>query len=232
MTLDLHDAALIGNQPRATRWFGLYPAVVSDNQDPDGQGRVKVRLPWAPDGSDQFDSWARLATTMAGAGRGTWLVPDVDDEVLVGFGDGNPDHPYVVGALWNGKDDPPQSMDADNNVKAIVSRRDIRITFDDTSGAVTLTLSTPGGRKLTMTDSGSSLKVEDANGNSVELAPAGVTITAASKLSISAPTIQIDAGSATVNSAIWTYSGVVKCDTALSSTVVSGSYTPGAGNVW
>lgn len=213
-------------------WYGLYPAVVTDNQDPDGQGRVKVKLPWSPDGSDAYDTWARLATTMAGGDRGTWFVPDVDDEVLIGFGGGDPDHPYVVGALWNGKDDPPRSMDADNNVKAIVSRKDIRIVLDDTDAAVTLTLSTPGGRTITLADAGRSLKLEDGGGNSVELAPSGITITAAAKLSISAATIQIDAPTATVNSAIWTYSGVVKTDTLIASTVVGSAYTPGAGNVW
>lgn len=232
MTTQLHDPLPTGNAPREQRWYGLYPGIVSDNQDPDGQGRVRVRLPWAPDASDRYDAWARLATTMAGGDRGTWFVPDVDDEVLVGFGGGDPDHPYVVGALWNGRDGAPVQMDADNNVKAIVSREDIRIVLDDSRGAVVLTLSTPGGRTVTLSDSASSLRLEDGNGNAVELAPSGITITAASRLSINAATISIEAGSATVSSAMWSYSGVVKCDTLISTAVVGSSYTPGAGNVW
>jgi uncharacterized protein involved in type VI secretion and phage assembly len=232
MSLDLHDAMLTGNQPAAGRWYGLYPATVSDNQDPDGQGRVQVRLPWAPDDSDRYDAWARVATLMAGGSRGSWFVPEVGDEVLVGFEGGSADHPFVVGALWNGRDDPPQSMDSDNNVKTLVSREDIRITLDDTAGAVQLTLSTPGGRTVTMSDGGSSLKLEDGNGNSVELAAAGITITAASKLTISAPVIQVGDGTGTVSCPMWTFSGVVKCDTLIASTVVGASYTPGAGNVW
>ncbi len=159
------------NQPTSARWFGVYPAVVTDNQDPDGQGRVKVTLPWSPDSTDRYDAWARLATMMAGDARGTWFIPDVDDEVLVSFGGGNPDQPYVVGALWNGVDAAPESIDHDNNIKAIVSRQDIRIVLDDTAGDETLTLSTPGGRTITLADGGTSIKIEDPLGNSMEMSP-------------------------------------------------------------
>jgi len=220
------------NEHRDTRWLGVYPATVVDNQDPNTQGRVKVRLPWSPDGSSAYETWARLATMMAGGNRGTWFVPDVDDEVLVAFGGGSPDHPYVVGALWNGQDSPPQTMDSDNNVKAIVSRNDIRVSLDDTQGAETLTLSTPGGQKLTLTDQGSTIRLEDSNGNSLEMASGGVTLTVASTLTIQAATISISSGTGDVDSGIWTYSGVVQADTILTNTVVSSSYTPGAGNVW
>ncbi|MFL6107553.1 MAG: phage baseplate assembly protein V [Marmoricola sp.] len=220
------------NDASAPRWYGLYPAVVSDNQDPDQQGRVKVRLPWTPDGSSAYDAWARVATTMAGGDRGTWFVPEVDDEVLIGFGGGNPDHPYVVGALWNGVDSPPQSMDTDNNVKAIVSREDIRITLDDTAGAVTLKLETPGGQSITLADRGSTITFEDSNGNSLELAPGNITLTAATKLTISAASIDINAPMVNVDSAMWKYTGVIQNDTLITNSVVSLAYTPGAGNVW
>ncbi len=217
----------------AAHYYGVYPAVVDDNQDPDQQGRVLVRLQWSPDpGGDAYKAWARLATTMAGDARGTWFVPDTGDEVLVGFHGGDPRWPYVIGALWNGKDNPPESMQAGNDVKSIVSRSGIRITLDDTDGAVTLTLETPGGQRVSMTDAGSQVTVEDSNGNSCELSPSGITITAASTLTISAATAEIDIGQVTVNSGIWTYSGVVQCDTVISGTVVGASYTPGAGNIW
>src|SRR5690349_5349415 len=124
-------------------FYGVYPATVKDLQDPDNQGRVKIRLPWSPDtGSESYEVWARVATMMGGKDRGTWFIPDVDDEVLVSFEGGNPRRPYVVGGLWNGKDTPPEKMDSDNNLKSIVSRSDIRITMDDTSGAVKLTIKT------------------------------------------------------------------------------------------
>ncbi|MCB0244724.1 MAG: type IV secretion protein Rhs, partial [Anaerolineae bacterium] len=112
------------------RLYGVYPALVADINDPDGQGRVKVRLPWLPDDGGGFSVWARLATLMAGANRGTWFIPDVDDEVLVAFEGGDPRRPYVVGALWNGQDTPPETMDgAGNNfIKSITSRNGVKIT--------------------------------------------------------------------------------------------------------
>jgi uncharacterized protein involved in type VI secretion and phage assembly len=217
----------------ASHYFGVYPAVVDDNQDPDSQGRVLVRLPWSPDASGgAYKAWARLATTMAGSGRGTWFVPEIGDEVLVSFQGGDPRWPYVIGALWNGQDDPPESMDSDNNIRSIVSRSGIRITLDDTAGAVTLTLETPGGQQVSLADAGSQITVQDSNGNSCQLAPSGITITAANQLTISAATAEIDIGQVTVNSGIWTYSGVIQSDTLISSTVVGATYTPGVGNIW
>ena len=76
------------------RWFGVYPAVVDDIVDPDGQGRVRVTLPWSPDASGApYQVWARLATLMGGNNRGSWFIPDAGDEVLVGFEGGDPPSP-------------------------------------------------------------------------------------------------------------------------------------------
>src|SRR5687767_13756357 len=93
------------------RWYGVYPAVVTDIKDPENGGRVKVSLPWSPDtGSARYEWWARVATMMAGANRGTWFIPDPGDEVLIAFEGGDPEWPYVLGGLWNGKDSSPESM--------------------------------------------------------------------------------------------------------------------------
>src|SRR6476661_3180223 len=78
-------------------WYGVYPAVVTDVRDPEGQGRVRVSLPWAGDpGKAKYEAWARLATLMAGGGRGTWMIPDTGDEVLVAFEGGHPERPCVI----------------------------------------------------------------------------------------------------------------------------------------
>lgn len=219
----------------AGRWYGVYPALVTDIKDPDGQGRVRIRLPWvADDDGGQYGGWARLAVPMAGANRGTWLIPDVDDEVLVAFEAGDPRRPYVVGALWNGSDTPPESMDGSgqNNKKVLRSRNGVKVTLDDTQGAETLLLETPGGQKVTLKDGPGSVAIEDANGNSVKLESAGITVTASAKVTINASTAAISAGMVTVDAGMSKFSGVVQCDTLITNSVVSSSYTPGAGNIW
>lgn len=215
-------------------FYGVYPALVSDVVDPNNQGRVKVRLPWSPDaGGSNYEVWARLATMMGGNNRGSWFIPDKDDEVLVAFEGGNPRRPYVVGALWNGKDAPPERMDGSGNnyLKTILSRQGIRITMDDTDGAVKLRLETPGGQSIVLSDADNSIVAEDSNGNSIKMESQGITITASSQVKVQASTVEIDAGMVTVNAAMSQFSGIVQCSTLVTNTVISAIYMPGVGNL-
>lgn len=218
------------------RFYGVYPALVTDIVDPDGQGRVKVKLPWSPDqDGDTYDVWARLATMMAGAGRGTWFIPDVDDEVLVCFEAGDPRHPYVVGALWNGRDDPPEQMDgAGNNYKKVLhSRNGVTITLDDTDGQEQLILETPGGQSVTLKDGPGTIEVRDSSGNTATLESSGITVNSAAKITITAgATVEVNAAMVKVNAGMSQFSGVVQADTVITNAVISSSYTPGAGNIW
>jgi uncharacterized protein involved in type VI secretion and phage assembly len=217
------------------RWYGVYPALVSDVKDPDGQGRVRVTLPWAPDtGGGRYEAWARLATLMGGNNRGSWFVPDVNDEVLVCFEGGDPRRPYVLGGLWNGKDAPPQSMDGagNNALKVLRSRNGVKITLDDTDGRETLTMETPAGQTITLQDGPPTIEARDSSGNSVRMEAAGVTITAAAKLTVHAANVEVTAATLTVNAGMSKYSGVVQADTHIAQTVVSTSYLPGCGNMW
>lgn len=216
-------------------FYGVYPARVTDVVDPDQQGRVKVRLPWSPDaGGNNYEAWARLATMMGGNNRGTFFIPDVDDEVLVAFEGGNPRRPYVVGALWNGQDAPPEQMDGagKNDLKTILSRQGVRITLDDTDGAVKLRLETPGGQSIVLSDADNSIEADDSNGNSIRMDAGGITIIASVEVKVQASTVEIDASMVTVNSGFSQFSGVVQCSTLITDSVVSASYTPGAGNIW
>jgi uncharacterized protein involved in type VI secretion and phage assembly len=216
-------------------WFGVYSARVSDVKDPDGQGRVQIRLPRSPDAEDaRYEAWARLATLMAGNNRGSWFVPDEDDEVLVAFEAGDPRRPYVVGALWNGSDAPPESMDegGKNRKKVIRSRNGVKLTLDDTDGAEQLILETPGGQRITLKDGPGSVQIQDGNGNSMQLESGGVTVTSSAKVTVQAATVEISAGMVMVNAGMSKFSGVVQADTVITNSVVSQSYTPGAGNVW
>ena len=125
--------ALSEKRPEA-RLYGVTVGVVTNNQDPDGLGRVKVKLPWLSD--DVESHWARVVTPMAGNDRGLFFLPEVDDEVLVAFEHGSPEFPYVLGALWNGNDQAPESNDdGENNMRTIKSRSGHVVRLDDTDGS-------------------------------------------------------------------------------------------------
>ncbi len=219
----------------AARCHGVHSAVVVDVVDPDGQGRVRIRLPWAPDADgDGYEAWARLATLMAGAGHGTWFVPDVGDEVLIAFAGADPRHPVVLGGLWNGQDAPPERMDGagSNERKTIRTRNGVELTFVDAPGQEQLSLRTPGGQTVVLEDGPGTVTAADANGNSVKLETSGITVTAAATVTVSASSVDVSAGMVSVNAGMSRFSGVVQADTVITNSVVSASYTPGAGNIW
>ncbi len=227
------SATPAGDRPRL---YGVYPALVTDVQDPDNQGRVQVKLPFVEesDGGSAL-AWARLATMMAGGDRGTWFIPEVDDAVLVAFTAGDPRRPVVIGALWNGVDAPPETMDSANNVRSVTSRSGHKLTFDDTAGAEKVELKTKGGHTFTLDDAaGGTVTLTHSNGATIKIDAVGnVEITANVKVKINAPAgLDVTAAMVTVNAAMSSFSGVVKADTVITNSVVSASYTPGAGNIW
>ncbi len=227
------SATPAGDRPRL---YGVYPAIVTDVQDPDNQGRVQIKLPFVEesDGGSAL-AWARLATMMAGGDRGTWFIPEVDDEVLVAFTAGDPRRPVVIGALWNGVDAPPETMDSANNVRSVTSRSGHKLTFDDTAGAEKVELKTKGGHTFTLDDAaGGTVTLSHSNGATIKIDAVGnIEITANVKVKINAPAgLDVTAAMVTVNAAMSSFSGVVKADTVITNSVVSASYTPGAGNIW
>ena len=233
----MFESLLHGREPAGWGglWHGVHPALVTDIKDPDRQGRVKIKLPWSPDaGGATCELWARLATLMGGNNRGAWFIPDVDDEVLVAFEAGDPSRPYVIGALWNGKVRAPEAMDdaGKNDKKVLRSRNGVKVTLDDANGQEKLILETPGGQKVTLKDGPGALFIEDANGNSVKLETAGITVVAAAKVTVQASQVNVSAGMVKVDAGMSVFSGVVKADTVICNSIVSASYTPGAGNIW
>jgi uncharacterized protein involved in type VI secretion and phage assembly len=126
-----------GDESRAGRISGVVIGLVTNNQDPDGLGRVKVKFPWLSDTDES--QWARIAAPMAGNERGFYTLPEVDEEVLVAFEHGDMRFPYVLGALWNGKDKPPASNDdGKNNVRVLKSRSGHVIRLNDEDGKETI----------------------------------------------------------------------------------------------
>ena len=121
---------LVASSQEKERFYGMTTAIVTNIQDPDKLGRIKVKFPWLSDKDESY--WARMATPMAGAERGMFFLPEVNDEVLVAFEQGMVEFPYILGGLWNGKDKPPETnSDGKNNKRIIKSRSGHLITLDD-----------------------------------------------------------------------------------------------------
>ena len=124
----------VQREMHAGRMFGVVIGVVSNNKDDDGLNRVKVTFPWLSE--DEDSHWARVVCFMAGDKRGALFLPEVGDEVLVAFEHGDINRPYVIGALWNGKDKPPLTNDnGKNNIRLIQSRSGHKVVLDDTDGS-------------------------------------------------------------------------------------------------
>ncbi len=130
--------------PRAPepRIKGLQPAIVTDNNDPEKLGRVKVLFPWLDSvGTDGASWWIRIATMGAGKDRGVFWLPEVGDEVLVSFINGDLSHPVIIGSVWNGKDRPTEEQTPKNDRRTFTSRSGHKLTFDDTDRSEAVTVS-------------------------------------------------------------------------------------------
>ena len=174
---------------------GVSVGIVTNNQDPENLGRVRLRFPWRS--ADDESYWARIAVPMAGPDRGTYFLPEVDDEVLVSFENGDIHHPYVVGALWNGSDSPPaDNGDGNNDVRMIRSRSGHEIVLDDNESEGKVAVTSNGGHSVILDDAGGgSITVEDKGGNTITLdsAEGSITLSGASKLSVQAPMLELKA---------------------------------------
>jgi uncharacterized protein involved in type VI secretion and phage assembly len=191
-------------EARARRINGVAVGIVTNNQDPDGMGRVKLKFPWLSDNNESH--WARSTTLMAGNDRGSFFLPEVGDEVLVAFEHGDINYPYVVGALWNGVDQPPEdNSDGKNNLRVIKSRSGhiIEMNDDNEGQQEKITIQTNGEHKIVLDDTagGEKIEITDKTGNNsvtIDSVQNAITIKSAMKLTLEAQMIEIKAG-ATMN---------------------------------
>ena len=128
------------------RMRGAVVGIVTNNKDPENRARIKVRFPWLDDALESH--WARVTVFYAGPGRGGYIMPEVGDEVLVMFEEGDPNLPYVVGSLWNGKDQipGPGNLDGKNDTKMFQSRSGHKLIFSDKGGAEKVTFVNNNGK--------------------------------------------------------------------------------------
>lgn len=211
----------------APRYFGVFPAIVTDIVDPDSLGRIQVKFPWLGADGDTVRAWATLLTPYADDDQGFQVLPAVDTQVVVAFEAGDPRRPYIIGSSWNGREAMPESPAAPNNKRLIKSRAGSLLEFDDTEGAAKVTISMKSGHKLVLDDSAQEVKVQHTNGCMIKFDSSGnVTITAISGVTINAPS------GLTVNAPSSTFSGSVVCQPLTATSVTSPLYSQGAGNIW
>jgi uncharacterized protein involved in type VI secretion and phage assembly len=182
-------------EPRREPDLAYMPAVVvgivTNNQDPQGMGRVKVRLPTLSDSVES--NWARIAAPMAGNNRGVYFLPEIDDEVLVAFERGNPNAPFILGMLWNGQDAPPAgNEDGKNDVRIIKSRSGHVIRLTDTRDAEKIEIIDMSGKSSLVFDTAKNLIKIESSQDITLAAPNGTIRLGARSIEIAAT------GSATV----------------------------------
>jgi Rhs element Vgr protein len=156
--------------------------VIALEGDPASGERIQVGLPVThPEGL-----WARVATLEAGAQRGHVFRPELGDEVVVGFLQGDPRHPVVLGALHSGANPSHLPASDDNHEKGYQSRSAMRIHFNDDTKV--LTLSTEAGNQVILSEEDKGITVQDQNGNKIILSPDGITLESVKALKLKAAT--------------------------------------------
>ncbi|MCB0428632.1 MAG: type VI secretion system tip protein VgrG [Flavobacteriales bacterium] len=162
---------------------GLQVGIVTNiHEDPDGEFRIRVRLPVVDPEHDGV--WARMVSPDAGDSRGMVFRPEVEDEVIVGFLNDDPRDPIILGMLHSSAKPSPIDPEEENNEKGFVTRGELKLTFNDDK--LSITLETPNGNKLLLSDDEGGIQFEDENGNKVTLSSDGVVIESAKDLNLKA----------------------------------------------
>lgn len=180
-------------------FFGVAEAIVVSAIDPEGESRVKVKLPWLS--TSQETEWCRTANVFAGNGYGSTWTPEVDDEVLVAFVHGDLRYPVVLGGLYNGKDKPPAKRDKTTNRKVFRTKVGHQLVLDDSEGSLKISLQTKNGHRLELDDTGSTVtlttkgrhqvSIDDTTGK-LTLSATTIEITATDSITMTAPKIALN----------------------------------------
>lgn len=179
-TYNLHPLPAAGLLPTVS---GLQIGIVTAlENDPDGEDRIKLRLPLI--NTTEEGIWARLATLDAGHQRGTYFRPEIDDEVIVGFLNDDPRYPVILGMCHSSAKPSPEAAKDDNHHKGYVSREKLKLSFDDEKKSIGL--ETPAGNKFTMSEDAKGITLEDQNGNKITLDDSGIKIESMKDLSLKA----------------------------------------------
>lgn len=162
---------------------GLLVGVVTKlDGDPEGEQKIQVKVPVLQ--AETEGVWTRLAQFYASDGIGAFFVPEIGDEVVLGYFNNDPSHPVILGSLYSSKRKPPYALAAENNTKAIVTRSKMKLEFEEKDKVITI--STPGNNKIVISDKDKSILIQDQNNNKVELKPDGIVLDSPKDISITA----------------------------------------------
>lgn len=162
---------------------GLHIGIVMKlDGDPEEQNRIQVKVPVLQ--TETQGVWARLATFYASSGFGEFFIPEIGDEVILGYLNNDPAHPVILGSVYSAKHAPPYELAAENNIKAVVTRSNLKLEFDDENKVITVT--TPAGNKIVVSDQDESILIQDQTDNKVELSTSGINIESPKDIKITA----------------------------------------------
>lgn len=187
------------NENQNKKIYGVAVGVVSNINDPKKMGRVKVKFVLRE--GEQESDWIRIASLAAGPQRGIYFLPEVDDEVLLAFHHGNVEEPFIIGTLWNGKDNPPETDPYDDtgkvNIRKIKSRAGHEIIFTDEQGKEKMEIHTPKGKTILFDDENMKIELKDdkaKNSLTINTQDNSISLQGNSKVTIKAQvcTIEID----------------------------------------
>ena len=179
-TYDISELPAAGIIPAVS---GLQIGVVSQlESDPDGEDRILVKIPII--NNEEQGIWTRIATLDAGNNRGSFFLPEIGDEVIVGFINDDPNHAVILGMLHSSEKPAPFTASDDNHEKGFVTRSEMKLIFNDDKKSITI--ETPGGKKVTIDEDAGAIVIEDENSNKITMDSDGVAIESGKDFSIKA----------------------------------------------
>jgi len=161
------------------------------NEDPTAENKIQVEFPLL--NGEKNTIWARLSNVWASNKYGTFFIPEVGDEVILGFFNNDPRYPVILGSLYSSKQSPPYEIEANNKLKAIVTKSKLKISFEEEKKIITI--ETPGKNVIEISDDAKAIKLTDQNKNKIEMTSNGILIDSAKEIQLKAKTnINIEAG--------------------------------------
>ena len=204
----------------------LHLARVLSTDDPESRGRIEIEI-----AATELRLWAPCLTLGAGRGYGVSMLPKTDEIVVVAFVGPDEDNAIVLGSVWSGDSAHPQDGRVVEDVYAIVTPGGVKVKIDDGNGP-RVDIETPTGAHLSITDDGGGEITVERGGESINLTASTISIVSSMTVEVQATQVDVSASMVSVDAGMSTFSGVVKCDTLIATSVVGTSYTPGAGNIW